>query len=308
MPAIDITGKKFNHWTVIKRAPNNKRGDAMWLCECDCDAHTQQIVKGSSLRSGHSKSCGCLKKQTAAEIGRKNSIDLTGKTFGLLTVLEKGYSKNQQIYWKCQCSCKDKTIVYVSSAKLKSGHTKSCGCLSQKNLLGETFGKLTVIRKTNKRAEDGCVIWECQCSCENKTIVEVPTDDLTTGRKLHCGCDKQESLGEIKIAYLLKENNISFEKEKKFLDCKDRRPLSFDFYVNNSYIIEFDGIQHFKAANENSTSWNTLEKLKITQNHDKIKNQWCKENNIPIIRIPYTRYKDLIIEDLIPETSKFLLI
>ena len=40
MAFIDITGQKFNHWTVIKREKNNSNGDAMWLCECDCKNHT----------------------------------------------------------------------------------------------------------------------------------------------------------------------------------------------------------------------------------------------------------------------------
>lgn len=101
MPAIDMTGKTFNHWTVIERAQNNSRGDAMWLCECDCEEHTRQIVKGSALRSGHSQSCGCLKRQKAAEIGKNNSKDLTGQKFNHLLVLERAYSKNSKTYWKC---------------------------------------------------------------------------------------------------------------------------------------------------------------------------------------------------------------
>lgn len=43
------------------------------------------------------------------------------------------------------------------------------------------------------------------------------------------------------------------------------------------------------------------------QEHDIFKNNWCKENNIPIIRIPYTHLKDLCIEDLLLETSNFVL-
>jgi very-short-patch-repair endonuclease len=49
------------------------------------------------------------------------------------------------------------------------------------------------------------------------------------------------STGENKIAALLKENNISFEQEKILL-----KNYRFDFYVNNLYIIEYDGIQHFE--------------------------------------------------------------
>jgi hypothetical protein len=70
--------------------------------------------------------------------------------------------------------------------------------------------------------------------------------------------------------------------------------------VNDKYLIEYDGRQHFSDEN---TIFNYNETLK----HDKIKNQWCKENNIPLIRIPYTHLKDLCIEDLKLETSKFII-
>lgn len=305
MPVIDMTGKKFNHWTVIERAPNNKSGDAMWLCECDCEEHTRQIVKGSSLRSGHSKSCGCLKKATTAETGRKNSKNLVGQKFGLLTVLEKGESKNYKVYWKCQCSCEEKNIVFIPTDKLLSGHTKSCGCLTRNNLLGQQFGKLTVIEKTDKKANDGCIIWKCKCSCKSENVIEVSSTYLTQGRVFHCGCESSNSLGELIIKNLLEQNNISFIKEKTFSNCKYANGASprFDFYVDNNYIIEFDGEQHF---NSRETGWFTKEQVQAIQEKDNFKNEWCKKNNIPIIRIPYTQLNTLTIEDLLLSSSKYL--
>ena len=46
--------------------------------------------------------------------------------------------------------------------------------------------------------------------------------------------------------------------------------------------------------------------LKTTREHDNFKNKWCKENNIPLIRIPYTHYNELSIKDIMLETSKFI--
>lgn len=62
-----------------------------------------------------------------------NPIDLTGNIFGRLTVIEfaecrRGKSGASKRYWKCQCCCKDKTIVYHSTHTLTSGHALSCGC------------------------------------------------------------------------------------------------------------------------------------------------------------------------------------
>lgn len=56
---IDLTNQKFGRLTVIKRAPNTKATNAMWLCKCDCGNET--IVKGSHLKDGNVKSCGCLR-------------------------------------------------------------------------------------------------------------------------------------------------------------------------------------------------------------------------------------------------------
>lgn len=308
MAFIDITGQKFNHWTVLKREKNNSNGDAMWLCECDCENHTQKIVKGSSLRRGHSKSCGCIKKEIAKELGHKNSADLVGQTFGKLLVLEKAYSKNYKSFWKCQCSCEDQNIVYVPTDKLKSGHTASCGCLVSSNLIGKKFGKLTVIAKSDKQTSNKTNIWECKCSCLNESIVFVNTSALIKGYITHCGCEsKNMSAGESKIKIILDENNIPYQKEKIFYDFKyeDTNQFPrFDFFVNNSYIIEFDGEQHFQYR---KNGFFTKENFINIQKKDQIKNEWCFKNNIPIIRIPYYKLKDLELKDLLLDTSEYVL-
>lgn len=59
--------------------------------------------------------------------------DLTGRKFGRLTVLEEAEGRSSQGYvrWICQCSCKEKTVIIVTSGNLKSGKTRSCGCLQR---------------------------------------------------------------------------------------------------------------------------------------------------------------------------------
>ena len=55
---IDLAGKKFGRWTVIKKGYPSKNGNTRWLCKCDCG--TEKIVFGINLRQGRTKSCGCL--------------------------------------------------------------------------------------------------------------------------------------------------------------------------------------------------------------------------------------------------------
>ena len=102
----------------------------------------------------------------------------------------------------------------------------------------------------------------------------------------------------VKIAEILDEANIEYEIEKTFSSCKDKKELPFDFYINNSYLIEYDGEQHFDK--------NSIFDYEYTHNHDLIKTKWCKDNNIPLIRIPYTHYDNLTLEDLQLETTQFL--
>ena len=68
--------------------------------------------------------------------------------------------------------------------------------------------------------------------------------------------------------------------------------------MNNQYLIEYDGEQHYDE--------DSVFDYEYTHKHDLIKSQWCKDNNIPLIRIPYTHFKQLSINDLILETSIFV--
>lgn len=81
------------------------------------------------------------------------------------------------------------------------------------------------------------------------------------------------SHGEITVLNLLKENNIPFEQEKVLFKFANGKNAYFDFYVNNKYIIEYDGETHFMS---NLHGWYTPEQLKAQQERDLIKNQWCK--------------------------------
>jgi len=242
----------------------------------------------------------------------RKAIDLTGQTFGKLTVVERTENdSSNRTQWLCQCECGNKKI--IKSNNLRKGRTKSCGCLvketatilakslNEKDLIGQQFGELTVIEESGNRANNGSKIYICQCSCGNQ--VNVRTDYLTNNTTISCGCKRVISKGESKIKEILINNNIPFETQKTFDDCKFKSdyPARFDFCINNKYCIEFDGIQHIQ---ETGFSHDNLEER---QEHDKIKNDYCKEHNIPLIRIPYTKYDTLCLEDLLLETSGFVI-
>ena len=98
------------------------------------------------------------------------------------------------------------------------------------------------------------------------------------------------SNGEEKIKWFLEENNIKFEYQKLFDDCKNIRKLPFDFYLSESNTtIEYDGRQHFIPIEP----WGGDEGLKKIKNHDKIRNDFIIKNNINSIRIPYWEFKNI---------------
>ena len=99
------------------------------------------------------------------------------------------------------------------------------------------------------------------------------------------GCPScRESKGELEISEILKNLKISYQREYKFDECKLQRKLPFDFYLQNyNACIEFDGVQHFKSVKY----WGGIKTLNEIKKRDKIKNDFCQNNNIPLLRIKY---------------------
>lgn len=127
---LDVTGQKFNHLTAIKVAGRDKYGRATWLFRCDCG---KEVVIGlNNVRTGNTKSCGCLKHKPSSK-----RVDITGNRYGRLTVLERAFIKNGVSYWKCKCDCGNTR--YIPLGKLQSGHSLSCGCLYKDKIKDESF-------------------------------------------------------------------------------------------------------------------------------------------------------------------------
>lgn len=222
---IDITNQKFGKLTVLYRNGSTKSGNAKWHCKCECGNECD--VVGSALRNGHTKSCGCNIKIHMAQLGRKqgynNVIDINGQTFGQLTVIDRVYDIDRHKY-KCLCKCSCGNQVLVDADKLKSGHTKSCGCIS--------------------------------------------------------------SYGEKSISNFLTENNYNFKQQVNFDDCRNPKTnykLRFDFglYSNGKlkFLLEYNGKQHY----DKTKPYYSNEGIE----RDKIKQEYCKKNNIPLYIIKY---------------------
>lgn len=234
--------------------------------------------------------------------------DFTNMTFGELTVIEMLYNYNGGRRTYCRCICNDGPEVIVRADNLKSGATvssKGAGKAGKPlDIAGQKFGLLTAIRPTDKRTRSCSIIWECKCDCGNITYVSA--SNLIRKHTLSCGC-RHESKWEMFIKNLLIELNVNFEQQKRFFDCRNKKGtdmLPFNFYIENkNLIIEYDGLHHYEPVK----GWGGEEKFKITQENDKIKNQYCLKHNITLIRIPYTysesEIKNVIVDILSPATT-----
>lgn len=187
----DLTGEQFGWLTVLHRGDPDQRGRTRWLCKCRCGAKT--LVPDYNLKTEHTKSCGCYMRFRIAQTCCK---DIKGQRFGRL-VARQGIPGGPKPYrWLCECDCGNH--IEVITAKLISGHTKSCGCLKAEapstfaELTGRKFGRLTVI----SRAPDlkkWSPRWNCSCTCGGATISG--SYGLLSGQSTSCGCVNKERIG-----------------------------------------------------------------------------------------------------------------
>lgn len=290
--------KTFGCYTVIDvdkpRITSDGQKRKVYICQCQCG----NIL---SMRADHVISVDHQYCNQCRPTSAPTKTNIIGKTFGHLTVIERVLNKkqpngSQKVMYKCRCSCGN--IVVVSASHLKDGHTTSCGCirlqtmqqLLVKDLIGQQFGKLTVVEKgpiKNHRQH-----WICKCECGNEIVAS--SQSLLSHRKQSCGC--LSSAAEHQFAQHLIKNNYKFQQQYTFEECKDKRKLPFDFAIFNNeslmMLVELNGAQHYApftycGENKEIKQKNFQDRIK----KDKIKVAYCEENNIPLLIIKYSDFK-----------------
>lgn len=229
--------------------------------------------------------------------------------FGDWTVIERDYhptSTQHSTFWFCKCGICGNTYS-VSRDSLIRGQSGCCNkCkgekirqkLIEKDLVswrkGDRFGLLEIIDRAEPKGKHTYV--KCKCDCGN--IVNIRLEHLRGQGHNHtisCGCASQSS-GEIKLTQLLKQANIDFQTQYRIQEFNICAPFDFAIFNNGKLLglIEYDGQQHFEPVE----FWGGEKQLKNQQERDKNKNDWCKNNNIRLIRIPYTDYDKITVEYL----------
>lgn len=271
--------EQIGSYIILKRDMSRIGGAKYWHIRC-VYCNEEKTIRADSLKKNNI--CKCQKDKNLNQI------------FGKFKVIERTplRSTDKCVIYKCECiECGH--IQNIASNVLHS-QRKSCdNCSTRKSTLidmtGQTYNWLTVIQRDNSIEHSGHendAYWICRCNLCG-SIKSIRGFSIRNGLTKSCGCIK--SVGETIIAQLLNQNNIKFKKEYSFDDLKYIDKLRFDFAIfddNNNllHLVEYDGDQHFITHN---SGWNNQENLNKIQIRDTLKNEYCKEKGIKLIRIKY---------------------
>jgi hypothetical protein len=133
-------------------------------------------------------------------------VDLTDKSFGRLTVIERVENRGKHPRYLCKCACGAEKVFYASN--LVNGLSTSCGCYRKEklkddkliDLTGKRFGRLVVIGLDPKKAATRLYYWKCKCDCGNECVVY--GGHLKDGHTSSCGCYNKEKITEARLVDL----------------------------------------------------------------------------------------------------------
>jgi len=175
--------------------------------------------------------------------------------------------------------------------QMPTGHLQGKGCKDCYLIAKKVHGDKYTYDKVDYKKTAEPVIITCP---KHGDFYQRPNSHLVGN-----GCPTcSESKGELIVTKILNTLEIQFVREKKFEDCNNLkvgrscRILPFDFYLPEfNTVIEYDGEQHYEPVKR----FGGEERLKKTQINDEIKNKYCKDNGIKMIRIPYTiKFDDIL--------------
>lgn len=278
------------------------------LLDCQCECGNLFITYWNHIRGAN--------KFTCYECGRKRAINSI--TYDIKQVKnfckEYGYKLLEDTYINANDFCiqdkvgyKYKTRYYnIKNSKNKFNKFSYLNPFTIENML--LYIKLNnlpikLVDKTKRQInvrKDYLDIYCIECG----KIFKATWSQITLNKRYRCKrCIKRESNNEYYVRKYLEEKNIDFIQEKRFDNCRNKNVLPFDFYIpSKNIVIEVHGQQHYYKTKRFTE---TLEKR---QEIDDIKKQYCINNNIKYVEIPYwlitqspTETYKKIIDDILEE-------
>ena len=296
-PNISVVGIYTNNKTKIEFQCLVDGCFHKWMARPD------NILSGYGCPECAKRKISILRTKTHEEFVEEVAIKNPG-----VKVLGKYVSDNVKIEFQCNnpgCGYKwfttpDKIIHKITGCpecakinrikKKTKTHEEFVEEVKNKNPNIEVVGKYTGVKT---KIEFKCLV------CDNMWLT-TPDSILNS----NSGCPMcTQSHGERSITLWLKNNLIDFIPQYKFDNCRDQEPLPFDFYLpKHNICIEYDGVQHFQPVNFGGISDEcAMINFAKTQRHDNIKNNYCSQNKIILVRISYLEKKniDIILNNII---------
>jgi len=281
-PSIEILGDYKRSHSKIK-----------WTCKVCSNIHE---TKPNSLLNGY----GCAnchyteqseKQKKNTNVFKKEVNVLVGSEYEVIGEYKHTDKDIKFLHTDCGFVFDSKPHNFLSGSrcpKCNGGVRKKTTKYFKKEVEEITDGKYVLVGDY-KGSQKYTSFKHAECGSVFKTT---PTSFLGGTRCPNCFFI---SKGELKIKKILEENSVLFEQQKTFEGLKDNRKLRFDFYLPEyNTCIEYDGRQHFEPID----IWGGKEELFKIKERDLIKNKYCKENSIKLLRI---HYKDKNLRSLVKE-------
>lgn len=258
-----------------------------------CNIHGEQYLSVNQLRVGCiCPECGRNNKGQYNKLNKNDAIQIVSSKNNDVLLNPQDYIDRTTSNLQIQCNCGNIFITNLASIINSSGYCKECA--KENQIKNSIISKEELIKSSTIDGICYLLNPEDYTYCSDKNLRYICTScgdefnaSLLNFKRGFTRCENchVKSHGERIISEFLVKNNIDFVAQKKFDDCVYKRKLPFDFYIESKNMcIEFDGEQH-----QRMTSWDNGDesKLMLRQKRDQIKTDYCKNNNIRLIRIPY---------------------
>jgi hypothetical protein len=216
-------GVKYNRLTILREVePKFKHKSdgslskmTMVVCECDCGNITHPI-RLTSVKTGKTKSCGCLQKEKSIELGKsKRKINIQiGDRFGTLVV-----TSFMDIHYNVECLCDCGETKRVTFSRLHSGNERCSVCSRKPIKVQEAKGRynrLTIIREVERiKPKERRVLVECDCGKQFETGLL----SVKSGNTKSCGCLKIESTLKSRVFHG-DSRRVNKEVEREYIAWK----------------------------------------------------------------------------------------
>ncbi len=228
--------------------------------------------------------------------------DYSGEQHGCWIVKERDFnpsSKSHETFWICECqNCGTIASVRKTDLDRNPQFCNNCKGINLRSWkIGDRYGLLTIVGNGHPQGNHTYVTVQCDCGSEPFEVRLEHLKGCNHARTISCGCTKMSS-GEIKIKQILDDNNVIYEQEYRIPEFNIYAPFDFAIFDDNKNLIkliEYDGEQHFQAVDH----WGGEDKFKIQQERDSKKDQYCKDHNIYLHRIPFTEYNNINLDLLL---------